>query len=80
MNQGCCSTECHIRNLEAGWSTEKPSHLPTDLRSDLLSSKISFGKEKIQIFYLLNFSIYFVLALFQRRSIQSKNGGDYRAL
>lgn len=32
MNQGCCSTECHIRNKEAGWSTEKPSHLPTDLR------------------------------------------------
>lgn len=34
MNQGCCSTECHIRNKEAGWSTEKPSHLPTDLRLD----------------------------------------------
>lgn len=51
MNQGCCSTECHKSNKDAGWSTEKPSHLPTDLRSDLFSSKVSFGKEKIQIFF-----------------------------
>lgn len=67
MNQGCCSTECHKSNKEAEWSTDKPTHLPTDLRSDLFSSKVSFGKEKIQILNLLNFSIYFVLALFQRR-------------
>lgn len=32
MNQGCCSTECHKSNMDVGWSTEKPSHLPTDLR------------------------------------------------
>lgn len=50
---------------------------------NLLSYKLLFTKGKIELFYLLNlgvFQYFYTVLSFQRRSIESKNWHDHRAI